>query len=178
MNQLSTREKNTIALGSILILVFLAVQFIYLPLKDKKKELERILRVEEETVRQMVQLHKQYRDLTGEPDMEQTIPAAKPPDFTLFSFLDSEAEKSGVKKNIDHMRPFSQDMDDGPFLISKVRLKLKNMYLNDFIHFIKGVETSGNGVSVISLSLSRTGDQATLLEAVMEAQTLVQKEPL
>ncbi|MCA1794050.1 MAG: hypothetical protein ABR534_04175 [Desulfotignum sp.] len=178
MKHLSTREKNTIVLGSLLTLVFLAVQFIYLPLVDKKKDLERISRVEQETVRQMVQLHEQYRDLTGEPDMEQTILAARPRDFTLFSFLDSEAEKSGVKKNIDYMRPFSQDMDDGTFLISKVRLKLKNLYLNDFIDFIKGVETSDYGVSVISLSLSRTGDQATMLEAVLEARTLVQKEPL
>ncbi len=178
MTHLSIREKNTIALGSILTLVFLAVQFIYLPLVDKKKDLERIFSVEQDALRQMVQLHEQYRDLTGELDMEQQILAARPRDFTLFSFLDSEAEKSGVKKNIDYMRPFSQDMDDGNYIVSKVRLKLKNMYLTDFIHFIKGVETSGNGVSVISLSLSRTGDQATLLEAVLEAQTLVQKEPL
>jgi hypothetical protein len=178
MTHLSIREKNTIALGSILTLVFLAVQFIYLPLVDRKKDLERIFSVEQDALRQMVQLHEQYRDLTGELDMEQQILAARPRDFTLFSFLDSEAEKSGVKKNIDYMRPFSQDMDDGNYIVSKVRLKLKNMYLADFIHFIKGVETSGNGVSVISLSLSRTGDQATLLEAVLEAQTLVQKEPL
>lgn len=173
---LSTREKNTIALGSVLVIIFLVVQFIYLPLVDHKKDLIRIFKIEQDAVRQMALLHEQLQDLTQNPDVDQKILAARPPGFTLFSFLDSQAEKSGVKKNIDYMRPFSQDMDDGPYIISKVRLKLTNLYLKDFIDFIQMVETSGNGVYVISLSLSRTGEQANLLEAVLEARTLVQKE--
>jgi len=75
------------------------------------------------------------------------------------------------------MRPITQNMDDGPYSISKVRLKLTDLYLKAFVDFIQGVETSGNGVHVISLSLSRTGEQTNLLEAVLEARTMVPKEP-
>ena len=177
MMHLSTREKNTIALGSVLVIVFLVMQFIYLPLVDRKKDLIRIFEIEKDAVKKMALLQKQLQDLTRNLDIDQKILAARSPGFTLFSFLDNQAEKSGIKKNIDYMRPFSQDMDNDPYIISKVRLKLKDLYLKDFINFIKGVETSGNGVYVISLSLSRTGEQANLLEAVLEAQTLVQKEP-
>lgn len=82
----------------------------------------------------------------------------------------------GSKKNIDYMRPFSQTAEDGSFQISKVRLKLKNLYLNDFMEFLKQVETSGNGVHVVSISLARTGENDNLLEAVLETQTLMPGE--
>jgi len=174
---LSNREKNTIFLGSVLVTMFLVIQFIYLPLLDRKKELVRILGVEQDALRQMTQLQQQFQDLTRNLDLDQKILAARPPGFTLFSFLDSQAEKSRIKKNIDYMRPITQNMDDGPYSISKVRLKLTDLYLKAFVDFIQGVETSGNGVHVISLSLSRTGEQTNLLEAVLEARTMVPKEP-
>ncbi|MDT8380058.1 MAG: type II secretion system protein GspM [Desulfotignum sp.] len=177
MNRLSTREKQMIALGGLLVIVFVSVQFVFLPLLDQKKELTRVLAIEQDAVAQMTRLQAQYMALSRDMDTGQSIMASRPRDFTLFSFLDTQAEKSGVKKNIDYMRPFSQNLDDSPYVVSKVRLKLKNMYLNDFIRFLNAVETSGNGVYVISLSLSKTGEKENLLEAVLEAQTLMNKEP-
>jgi general secretion pathway protein M len=176
MTRLSTREKYIVTAGSILAAVFLCLQFVILPLVDRQKEMARIVKIEQEAVAEIGALRQRYRSLTTGMDNEQDLMAARPHDFTLFSFLDFQAEKSGIKQNIDYMRPFSQDLGDGGYRLSKVRLKLKNLYLDDFINFLAGVETSGNGVHIISLSLSRTGEQANLLEAVMEAQTLMQKD--
>lgn len=166
-----------IVLGSLLVIVFVSVHFVFIPILDQKKELTRVLAIEQDAVAQMTRLQAQYMALSRDMGTGQSIMASRPRDFTLFSFLDTQAEKSGVKKNIDYMRPFSQNLDDSPYVVSRVRLKLKNMYLNDFIHFLNAVETSGNGVHVISLSLSKTGEQENLLEAVLEAQTLMNREP-
>lgn len=177
MIRLSPRENFVIAAGGLLILVFAAVQFFFLPLVDRKQELERILVVEQDAVKQIADLRNQYLDLSRHMETGQTLLDARPRNFTLFSFLDGRAEKTSVKKNIEYMRPFSQDLDDGPYLVSKVRVKLNNLVLDDFIDFIQSVETSDNGVYVTSLSLSRIGDSDALLEAILEAQTLMPKEP-
>ncbi len=162
--------------GIFVVFVFLAVQFVFFPLMDRKKELTRILTIEQDGLQQISTLRSQYLKMTRGMDKQPASQSDRPPEFTLFSFLDSRAEASGVKKNIDYMRPFSQTAEDGSFQISKVRLKLKNLYLNDFMEFLKQVETSGNGVHVVSISLARTGENDNLLEAVLETQTLMPGE--
>lgn len=176
MNSLSTREKIIVITGIAVVFVFLVVQFVFFPLMDRKNELERILAIEQDGLHQMATLRDQYLKMTRGVNRQQAHLSDRSPEFTLFSFLDSRAEASGVKKNIDYMRPFSQAVDDGPFQLSKVRLKLKNLYLNDFMEFLKQVETSGHGVQVVSISLARTGEKDNLLEAVLETQTLMPGE--
>ncbi len=176
MNTLSTREKFIVITGIAVVLVFLALQFVFFPLMDRKKELKRILTIEQDGLNQMATLRDQYLKITRGMDRQSSNLSDRPADFTLFSFLDSRAEASGVKKNIDYMRPFTQAAEDGSFQISRVRLKLKNLYLNDLMEFLKQVETSGNGVHVTSISLARTGENDNLLEAVLETQTLMPGE--
>lgn len=176
MNTLSTREKTIVITGIAMLFVFLVVQFVFFPLMDRKKDLKRILAIEQDALQQMTALKNQYISLSRDMGGQQALVADRSPQFTLFSFLDSRAEASGIKKNIDYMRPFSQTAEDGSFQISKVRLKLKNLYLNDFMEFLKQVETSGNRVHVVSISLARTGEKDNLLEAVLETQTLMPGE--
>jgi hypothetical protein len=176
MNRLSSREKYMAVTGITAVFVFLVLQFVFFPLMDRKKELKRILTIEQDGIQQMILLRDQYLKHGKNTDREQQHMATRSPQFTLFSFLDSQAEAAGVKKNIDYMRPFSQTTDDGLFQISKVRLKLKNMYLNDFMEFLRRVETLDNGVHVVSISLAKTGEKNNLLEAVMETQTLMPGE--
>ena len=177
MDRLSFREKYITVTGIVVVVVFLALQLVFLPLMDRKKELTRILTIEQDGIQKMITLRDQYLRHNKNTNKEQQHLAARSPQFTLFSFLDSQAEAAGIKKNIDYMRPFSQTTDDGLFQISKVRLKLKNMYLNDFMEFLRRVETLDNGVHVVSISLAKTGEKNNLLEAVLETQTLMPGEP-
>jgi hypothetical protein len=176
MNSLSHREKNTLITGTVLAAVFLFFQFVFLPLLDKKKDLERILLVEKQSFAQIKTLEKQYRTTTQNLDMQRKILETRATDFTLFSFLDFQAEKSGVKSHIDYMRPLSVDLEDGPYAIAKIKLKLKAIYLNNLTEFIRRVETSENGIHTVSLSLSPAGRNKNLLDAAMEFQTLITKE--
>jgi len=176
MNALSTREKTIVIAGIAMLFVFLVVQFVFFPLMDRKKEMKRILTIEQDALYQMTTLQNQYSSLTRDRGRQQALLVNRSRQFTLFSFLDNRAEASGIKKNIDYMRPFSQTAEDGTFQISKVRLKLKNLYLSDFMEFLKQVETSGNGVHIVSISLARTGEKDNMLEAVLETQTLMPGE--
>ena len=176
MLNLSAREKNVISLGGIIALLFLVIQFVCLPLADRKKDLTRILGVEQDALIQMQALQAKYLDTSRVLDYQSQVLQTRPPGFTLFSFLDAQAEKSGVKEYIDYMRPVSQEIGDGPYRVSSVKLKLDHIYLHDFVTFLAGVETSGSGVQVVSMALNLTGDEKKQLEVIMEVRTLVEKE--
>jgi hypothetical protein len=176
MASLSTREKKTVTAGIVLAAAFLFIQFVYLPLTDTKKTLERALLAQRQSFQQIQILGAQYRNMTGNPVVHQKTLENRPKEFSLFSFLDARAEAGGVKANIDYMRPATLDVEDGPYTIARIKLKLNTVYLNDLTQFIKQVETSENGVQVVSLSLSLAGREKNLLDAVIEFQTLMIKD--
>lgn len=176
MHNLSIREKNILTAGGVLVAIFIVIQFIYLPAVDKRSDLKRVLFVEKDSLNQVRKLQKQYLSLTQNSDHQRAALKFRQKGFTLFSFLDLQAEKSGVKKNIDYMKPFTQDLEDSPYKISKVKLKLKNVYLNELIAFITLIETSDDRVQIISLSLSKAGKKKDRLDVVVETQTFMMKE--
>jgi len=158
------------------VVLFLAVQFVYLPLVDKKKNLVRILAVEQADVTRVLALQAQYRDITLALDYQQQVLKNRDPDFTLFSFLDAQAENSGIKDHIESIHPVSREMDDGPYTVSQVRLKLSRIPLQAFVTFLAGVENQDNGVQAASLSMTRTGGKKKLLDVVLDVRTLMPKE--
>jgi len=95
--------------------------------------------------------------------------------FSLFSFLDTEAKKCGVKDNVEYMRPTSRDLENSKYNVSRVKVKLSQVYLMELVDFLYLVESSGNHVAITSISLSRTGKKKKLLDAVIEAETLILK---
>ncbi len=176
MGNLSYREKMTVMGGGVLALAFILVQFIYLPAYDRRDDLEQALAAELNALNQIRLLQKEYRSLAPDHSDARGMIQSRNKGFTLFSFLDQKAAKSGVKGNIDYMKPHTRELDNSPFTLSIVKLKLKQIVLRDFTRFIREVESQGTGIWIASLSLNKSGKEKDLLEATIEAQTLVAKE--
>ena len=73
------------------------------------------------------------------------------------------------------MKPFSQDIDNSAYMLSRVTVKLQQVYLKGLVDFLFRIESSPNGVSVTSLSVTKSGDKGQFLDAVIETQTLALK---
>ncbi len=177
MGNLSIRERNSLMAGAVLLALFGIIQFIYLPAMDKRSRLEHILSVEKQGRQKMYRMQKEYFSLSQNMDDQKNLIQHRDKGFTLFSFIDRQAEKSRVKENIEYMKPFSQPVEDTPYTLSKVKLKLKTMYLTEMIDFLQIVEASRNGIQVVSLSLSKSGKNKKMLDAVIETQVFILKEP-
>lgn len=176
MGQLSNREQTILAAGGIIAILFMVVQFVFLPVYDHKHLLEQRLSANNEALRQMHVLQQQYRSLASVMNHQEKALSLREKGFTLFSFLDDQAERSHLKKNIDYMKPASQPLENSPYLLSKVKLKLKGIYLKDMVDFIQGIESSQNGVIITSLALSKSGKNKRLLDVVIEAQAFFLKD--
>ncbi|MCG8618947.1 MAG: type II secretion system protein M [Desulfobacterales bacterium] len=173
---LTSREKRVIAGGGILALVFMVVQFIYLPALDRRTDLERILSGEQDALARIRLLQREYESLS--PDNTDTLGqiARRDKGFTLFSFLDRQAAGAGVKAHIDYMKPHVREITDSAFSLSVVKLKLKRIVLRDFIRFIRAVESPEMGISIASLAVTKSGKEKDYLDVTLEAETLMMAE--
>jgi len=175
MFELSRRDKKMLMAGGIFLLLFSVLEFVYFPSQDRMEALKKRSFALDSDIEQMEALRKTYQKHAQQFDRQKMSLKKRNKLFSLFSFLDSLSEKSGVKKNIAYMKPFSQDVDDSDYRLSRVTVKLQQVYLKGLIDFLFRIETSSNTVFVTSLSLTKIGDKEGLLDAVIETQTLVLK---
>jgi len=98
--------------------------------------------------------------------------AAKKKGFTLFSFIDDNAGKTGLKDRIAYMKPSSSSSREGPYRLSTVEMKLQQISMEQLVTYLHAVETSPNMVSVRRLSITRAGKDKSLIDAVMEFETV------
>ncbi|MBP8828140.1 MAG: type II secretion system protein M [Desulfobacter sp.] len=175
MLELSKRDKKFIAAGTVFLVLFSLVWFVYLPAVDKRAMLEKKVISKAADIERMQILEMTRRQYAKSFDLEKEALEKRGSKFTLFSFLDALSSKSLVKKNVAYMKPFSQDMENSDYRLSRVTVKLQQIYLKGLVDFLVRIETSPHGVSVMSLSLTKSGDKGQFLDAVIETQILALK---
>jgi general secretion pathway protein M len=176
MKRLSTREKRILCMGGCFLLILFALKGILLPAMAEKERLEKRVAVAGKTLQEMVSMQERYQRMGLNVSREMHTRKNREKGFTLFSFLDRLALKSGVKENIVHMKPDSRKQDKGAYTIFMVKVKLESLYLKEFMDFLYLIETAGKGVHISGLSLTKTGKENRLLDAVLDAWMLVQED--
>lgn len=170
---ISNRDKKALIICAGFLMAFIVVQFMLLPTLEKRKALEQSLIARSASLEELINLEREYIILAGRTGVENSAISGRETDFTLFSFIDTLAEQSGVKDNVAYMKPSSRTLTNRAYAVSMVKIKLDSLYLKEFVDFINGVESSPNHVQIKSLSLSKTGKDNTLIDAIVEAETIV-----
>ncbi len=176
MFDLSKREKNVVVIGLTFLVVFFGYQIFFAPVFENHANLTRILGDKQAAFKQMVSLGRQYQQQAGQDGPVSGDLVAREKDFSLFSFLDSQVRHSGIKQNVEYMKPFTKDLEKSDYQIATVKVKLKAVYLGELADFLFRIESSNNGVAITSLSLSKTGKEKSRLDAVIETRTFIAKE--
>ncbi len=91
--------------------------------------------------------------------------------FTLFSFLDKLSGKAGIKDHITYMKPSTTVQKNSPYKTSRVEMKLRGLTLQQLTVYLHMVETSKNMVNVKRLSISKSGKQEGVIDAVLQVET-------
>jgi len=170
---ISNRDKKALIICAGFLMAFIIVQFMLLPTLEKRKTLEQRLVAKKVALEEIINLEREYIILTGRTGAESSTISSRGTDFTLFSFIDTLAEQSGVKDNVAYMKPSARTLANREYAVSMVKIKLDSLFLKEFVDFINRVESSPNHVQIRSLSLSKTGRDNTLIDAIVEAETIV-----
>jgi general secretion pathway protein M len=170
--QMNKREKYAVGIAGSLILLLIVYQFMVSPFidgKEKKRKqiVEKLAQLEE-----MNALKDEYLALLEKNHSVQQMAGGKDKGFTLFSFLEKLASASGVKDNISYMKPSKSFQKDTQVTLSLVEIKLQNVDMKKLMGFLYNVETSPNSVFVRGISLTKTGKEPPLLNAILQIETV------
>jgi general secretion pathway protein M len=170
--KLTKRERYYVSAGAALIALFIIFQFILFPFFGAKEKTKHSILTKEKTLKELVSLSSEYETLKEDStDIGRGL-ALRSKDFTLFSFLEKQAGRSGVKPSIKYMKP-STSTDNGPYSESSVEMKLENITLKQFVEYLHLVESPENLVSIKRISVKQSKGSPEYLTVLMQLMTYI-----
>jgi general secretion pathway protein M len=172
LNKLNEREKFAVFFGLAGVVGFLILQWAVFPILEQRQRTARQVAVKGSEIVEMQQLQSEYRQIQSTFESNRTQLQKRPPQFSLFSYLDGLAGKNGLKKKIVYMKPTTVDETNTKSKRSRVEIKIREVTLDQISRFLYSVETSPNMISVPRLSITQKNQGSGLLEAVFQVETL------
>ncbi len=176
MRDFSNREKYVLISGGLFLVLFFGVRFGILPIFEKRDDYERILKEKQMALEEMITLQQQFKSVSSDFDNRKKAILNRKEGFSLFSFLDVEAQKGGLKDKVAYMTPSSKKIEKSIYSADTVKFKLTEVYLKELMDLIYQIETSENAVTITALLITKTGKNNDMLDAVIETETLMLKE--
>jgi general secretion pathway protein M len=170
---LSKRDKNALVICFIFLVFFLAIKYAFLPALNKRNDLKRAIQTTKFNLTQMIELQEKYTVSDEDIKNKKDTLDKRSKNFSLFSYLDSTAEKCELKKNVVYMKPSFQKHSNTNFKKAFVKVKLESISLKACVAFFNRIENIDTLVSINSFSISTTGRENKLIDAVIETETIM-----
>lgn len=171
---LQRREKIIVTAAGVVASVLIVLQLAIFPVIDRRDSLRKQIQSQTVALGQMQDLKREYEALTRfTRDMERQL-RQRPKNFTLFSFTDRLAGRSGIKQNIVYMKPSTSNLKNSPYALSLVEIKLTSLTMLQLTTFLHGIEDPSKIVWVKRLSITKDEKKEGLIDAVVQVETLQQ----
>lgn len=164
--RLSGREKMAVAIGGAALLVFILLQFLILPLIDDRARLNKRLATRQKAVAEMRVLKEQYQRLHERSGSIASQLAQREAGFSLFSFLEKNADESAVKEHIAYMKP-SESRGNEQFSQSMVEMRLQAVSLEKLLVFLEKTESPQHLVGLEKITIQENTKEEATLDATL-----------
>jgi len=173
LNNLSDRERLILVGGGLFVLVVLIYQLVVSPYLKAHDRLESALQRKQAELVEVQGLSQEYAKLRVEEGGVRALLQKRDAGFTLFAFLDQQAEHAGVKEQIKYMKPSVTEGDNG-LDESVVEMRLEGVTLEKLTQFLQVTESDVNVVSVRRLSIQTSARDEGFLDVILQIVTLVE----
>jgi len=170
IDSLDKREKMVLLGGGIFLLCFFALQLVILPLWEIRSSLQTSIERKGRELEKISRLKNEYQQLKLQEGGIEARIADRSSGFTLFTFLDKQATKAQVKKQIKYMKPSTEE-GDGNLQESMVEMKLQKIALKSLVSYLKLVESEENVVSIRRISIQQSGNEQGYLDVILQITT-------
>ena len=141
------KQRKYAVFGAAALLLLLAVyQWGVVPALEHKQELIRKQKHTRVRLKELQELGERYERAKQSAGNDESV-GSKPSGFTLFSHLESQASKDGLKQKIDYMRPSTQSLSGG-LQEQMVQMRLERVSLERLMRFLQHVELAPEGIYV------------------------------
>jgi general secretion pathway protein M len=163
--RLARRERRVLWGGIIFICCFLIFQGVVSPYLDARTKLERSLQQTQNDLLEMKILQSQYGEIKQRQGEIARLIGRRDAGFSLFSFLEQQADTVRVKNRVTYMKPSTIDLDEG-LQESAVEMKIERITLRQLIDFLDRVESLEKVVLVKRLAVQKNKKDSNVLDVV------------
>lgn len=174
-DRLSLREKWMIGLGSLFVVCFFLFQFVLMPFWESKENIVKSIARKEEDLLRIQGLRQDHLKLKMEKGNVQSRLKDRDANFTLFTFLDEQSGKAGVKKQIQYMKPSVIEGEE-QFDESVVDLKIEKISLYSLVEFLLLIESEENVVYIKRMSIQENSEGQGYLDSLIQLATFTSKD--
>ena len=175
IDNLSTREKLVVGGGLAFVVCFIVLQLAIIPFFDARSDLRSSIDRKTRELATIKELQLEHRNLKNEEGTIQARIQQRERGFTLFTFLDQQAEKAQVKKQIMYMKPSTVEGDTG-YVETMVELKLQQVSLSALVSFLQLVESEQHVVFIRRISIQESGNVQGELDSILQIVTFEKKD--
>lgn len=175
IKNLEPRERLFLLGGVVFLICFIFVRFAIIPLIDAKTNLKQSTERKREELVKIKELQQEYITLKKEEGNIQAMINERGATFSLFTFLDQQAEKVQVKKQIKYMKPSVIEGEDS-LNETMVEMKFQLISLESLVGFLRLIESKQNVVFVKRISIQENGTEAGSLDAILQIVTFEEKQ--
>jgi general secretion pathway protein M len=168
---LQARERRIVMIAAVAMAVLLVLQLIIFPVVDKRAVLRRQIDSKTLGFHDMHALKSEYETLTRNVRDTTSDLSRRAKGFTLFSFLDGLAGRSGIKQNIAYMKPSTTQLKNSPYALSIVEVKIQSLTMAQLIDFLHGVENGSERVWIKRMSIAKDDNNTGLITSVLLVET-------
>jgi len=171
---LQPRERLAVTIAGAVILVFLLFQLVIFPTIDRRDRLKNIIKSNALALQEIKTLQVEYEALTRNTRNMGGRLTRRPKNFTLFSFIDKLSGKTGIKNNIEYMKPSTANLKNSSYTLSMVEMKISALTMDQLTTFLHGVEDDETMVWIKRIAIQKAEKNVGLINTTLQVETIQQ----
>jgi hypothetical protein len=175
IKNLEDREKLVLGGGVVFLICFMLFRFAIVPFISAKNYLENSTERKKEELVRIKELQQEHLTLKNEQGTIEAMIKERGTNFSLFTFLDQQAEKVQVKKQIQYMKPSTTEGED-TLNETMVEMKFQLISLEALVGFLRLIESEKNVVFIKRISIQENGTQQGFLDVILQIVTFEEKQ--
>ncbi|PIP36928.1 MAG: hypothetical protein COX20_03110 [Desulfobacterales bacterium CG23_combo_of_CG06-09_8_20_14_all_52_9] len=174
LNRLNLTPRERLGIGAAIgaIFLFLVLKLLIFPFWDARHRMQRNISSKQAMVQEMQKLQGEYRIAADRSKTVSKRMDGRRKGFTLFSFMEDAAGKSGIKSKIAYMKPSVQSIKDSTLKQSSIEMKLESITSEELVDYLYNIETRDPLIFVRRLSLFKSSGSDGSIQAVLQVETI------
>jgi general secretion pathway protein M len=169
-DQLTKSQKYTVAAGIVLIGAVLSYQFAIAPYLEARQKVRGAIVAGERALRELSVLGAEYGVLRARSEKIKRLTEGRPPGFSLFSYLEKQADEAAVKSNIRSINPF-KSAAIGLYEETSAEMRLDKVTMKQLVDFLYLLESPEEMVRVRKASVYKMKESPEYLSVVLQVFT-------
>jgi Tfp pilus assembly protein PilN len=147
------------------------VQWMIFPILDRHTQLQQKLIEAKQDLNEIALLKADYKRFTIQADLAKAQIQRRNKDFSLLSFLNDIAARTGLKNNIVNMKPSTSNRKSSSLQVESVEMKFDDVNIEQLLAFLYRVETSPNLINIRQISITKQDRKEGVVESILEVET-------